>query len=441
MLRRACGFFLDAAGGIVGVTNLLRDRKRAVRLGILLLILCVCGIGALLLAPRMDLPCIAQQVVHADDDYYAGWTCLHYAAIRGDVDTIEQMLEAGMPIDQTDQLGRTALMEAASAGALTAVDELIVHGANVNAADRAGFTALQLAAQSQHAAVVRRLLRADAQVNTTNRWQQTALWLVSWQTRQSNTQVAHSLVAAGAEVNLADEHGNTPMHMAARAGRNRMVAYLLQAGAQVDPRNQRGQTPLYLAVIGNHLRSARLLLRHGADPNISADKRSALEMALQNGYRDIADLLAAYGARGYRRFASRARIERGRQRLQAGQAKAAITAFNAALAVAPNNASAHYYRALAYLQTGQPRQAIQDLQRALTLAPEHVEALEQAGLVYTQLEQYQRAAETLQKLIALQPEYGRAYHLLAVAQRQLEQPSKAQANSTKACELGYQSAC
>lgn len=412
------------------------------RLGIPLVLICVCCVGAvILLAPRMDFACIAQRVSHANDDYYSGWSCLHYAAIRGDVETIDEILQSGAPGDQRNSLGRTPLMEAARDGELAAVNRLILRGADVNATDEAGFTALHLAAQAQNAAVVRRLLRANAAVNALNQWHQTPLWLVSWQPEVDTTQIAHSLVSNGANVNLADENGNTPLHMAARAGRYRMVAYLLEAGARVTATNEQGRTPLYLAVIGNNLRSARLLLRHGANPNTRAGDTTALELALNKGYRDMADLLAAHGALGYQRYAAGARTERGRTRLEAGRLNAAVAAFDAALAVAPNNATAHYYRGLAFMRMGQLERALADFRKTLAIAPHHAGALEHAGLAYAQRGQYKRAVQQYKQLIAVRPDYGRGYHLLAKALYQLGRKAAAQSTARKACQLGYKAAC
>lgn len=264
-----------------------------------MLLLCLLGASVFWSLTQTNTVCLAQSLLHGNDDDYAGWTCLHYAAARGDDKAIDRLLTRDTPVDPRNSLGRTPLMVAAKNGALGSVDQLLGHGANVNAHDQAGFTALHLAAQELHAAVVRRFLRADARVNAQNKWQQTPLWLVAKQTEGNNTVIAHSLISNGAKVNTADAQGNTPLHMAARAGRYRMVKYLLTVGASVDPSNRQEQTPLYLAVIGNSLRSARILLRHGADPDVTSQGRSALEMASNHVNRNMANLLAAYGADGH----------------------------------------------------------------------------------------------------------------------------------------------
>lgn len=411
------------------------------RLQLLVLLLCACGITAVLMAPRTGFVCLAQQMIHAGDAEYADWRCLHYAAVRGDLEAIVQLLDYGTPVDQRNDAGRTALAEAARDGELAAVRRLINRGANVDAADQAGFTPLHLAAQAQNPAVVRHLLGARASVNARNKWQQTPLWLASWQTRRGNSEVTHSLVANGADVNLADEKGYTPLHMAARAGRDAIVAYLLDEGARVDPRNQQSRTPLYLAAIGDNLHSARLLLRNGADPNARAGDWTPLRVALNDGHRDLADLLAAYGARGYERYAARARVEAGRRLLEDQRLDDAVAAFDEAIAMAPDNEQAYYYRGLAHMRQNASDRALDDFQEALARAPDHAGALERAGMVYAQRGQYEQAIAKLQQLVNQRPDYGRGYHLLAENLRSLGKVERAESGAAKACRLGYQAAC
>jgi len=62
--------------------------------------------------------------------------------------------------------------------------------------------------------------------------------------------VVVALLAGGAAVNTADITGATPLHFAARYGRETVVAALLGAGANVDQSNNRGDTPLRTAKAG-----------------------------------------------------------------------------------------------------------------------------------------------------------------------------------------------
>jgi ankyrin repeat protein len=59
--------------------------------------------------------------------------------------------------------------------------------------------------------------------------------------------IAETIIALGGDVNQADAIGNTALHQAATKGFNRVVELLVANGAQVNVKNKRGQTPLALA--------------------------------------------------------------------------------------------------------------------------------------------------------------------------------------------------
>jgi ankyrin repeat protein len=84
------------------------------------------------------------------------------AARTGDVDSIEAQLNAGVPVDSTDQHGQTALMLASHSGCLAVVECLLRHGASLNVTAKYGLSALMLAIVAGHEPVARTLVRAGA---------------------------------------------------------------------------------------------------------------------------------------------------------------------------------------------------------------------------------------------------------------------------------------
>ena len=98
---------------------------------------------------------------------------------------------------------------------------------------------------------------------------ETALHLVI--ARRDNTWLSF-LLAKGANPNLADNRGNTPLMNAVQARFEDGVRTLLAGGAQIDQTNGSGETPLIRAVQIRDIGLVRLLVAQGAN----ADKRDTI---------------------------------------------------------------------------------------------------------------------------------------------------------------------
>lgn len=80
-----------------------------------------------------------------------------------------------------------------------------------------------------------------------------------------NIETIQRLVSAGTNVNIADEHGETPLGKAVSINKPDIVQLLLSAGADVNAAQENGNTPLHCAMIGDRAEIARLLLSANAD--------------------------------------------------------------------------------------------------------------------------------------------------------------------------------
>ena len=68
------------------------------------------------------------------------------------------------------------------------------------------------------------------------------------------------------------QEGNTPLHCAAFYGHVAVAEMLIAAGAEVNLANNYGMTPLRWAARNGHLEVVQLLLRHGADKELKGNK-------------------------------------------------------------------------------------------------------------------------------------------------------------------------
>ena len=92
------------------------------------------------------------------------------------------------------------------------------------------------------------------------------------------------LLTFGANPNLADKQGVTPLMLASQLGYVEGIAILASKGARVDGSNDAGETPLILAVHRKDIPMVRILLAGGADPSRSDNSgRSARDYAKLEG--------------------------------------------------------------------------------------------------------------------------------------------------------------
>jgi ankyrin repeat protein len=92
------------------------------------------------------------------------------------------------------------------------------------------------------------------------------------------------LLNRGANPNIADRRGVTPLMRASQLGFFEGVQYLVTKGARVDAPNETGETPLILAVHRRDTAMMRALLGAGADPDRADNSgRSARDYAELEG--------------------------------------------------------------------------------------------------------------------------------------------------------------
>ena len=270
-----------------------------------------------------------------------GFSALHYACMQANHGFMSRLLDRrGPDFEAFYDLRKYGLStepshSTASKRRIQAVRCLIDHSADVHASSK-GFTPLHIAAltaQEQlvsillsHGAnatgipvitayyglttsVVDLLLTRGACVSAADsRWNKTAL---IWTAEIGSPDTLKVLLSHGADVNHQDNQGSSALHYAGANARNESITLLLDAGADPNLLDLGGSTPLirlarasrfYLAgkwwnpSVGEREKAATLLLKCGCDPSVRDSHGTlAIHYAAGNGYQGVLEAIENLG--------------------------------------------------------------------------------------------------------------------------------------------------
>lgn len=115
-----------------------------------------------------------------------------------------------------------------------------------------------------------------------------------------NISQVRRLLSQGTPVDVKNENGDQPLHLASRNGHLPVMVILLRNGAPVNVANKSGDLPLHLAVERGHLSLVKLLVtKYGVDVNAKgANGRTALELAVAAVHEKIVKFLRENEAPG-----------------------------------------------------------------------------------------------------------------------------------------------
>jgi ankyrin repeat protein len=192
----------------------------------------------------------------------AAYRGLHAAAARGDMATLTQLLSAKADINQRDAYGRTPLHVATFAKQRAAVRALIQAGADTGALENDRYDAVTIAAVADDEETLRTLLGLGASAKlVTSRYDGTALIAAA---HLGHDGVVRQLIAAGAPL----DHVNN-LHWTATiesivlgnggARHQATLKALVEAGANLQLTDRHGKTPLDLARSYGYAEMVRLL--------------------------------------------------------------------------------------------------------------------------------------------------------------------------------------
>jgi ankyrin repeat protein len=188
-------------------------------------------------------------------------TPLFHACEMGHVETARILLKHGADPDCTDQDLRTPFSNALGGGEQEMAELLLEFGANPNGPVECYDPPIVAAAEAGDAAFVKRLLDMNVDPNRIGAGGDTAL------TATGSVECACELLRRGAEINLRNAAGKTPLLQKRFSGSLELLKCYVDAGADVNVADADKVTVLMHLTNRPEIKLAELLIEAGADIN------------------------------------------------------------------------------------------------------------------------------------------------------------------------------
>lgn len=163
-----------------------------------------------------------------------GVTALIAAAYGDHIEVAKLLIAAGADVNVKDHTQQSAYLIPTADGSLEFLQLTLQAGADVHSTDSYNGTGLIRAADRGHVEIIAELLRTDIKIDHINRLGWTALLeaIILGDGGERHSEVVRLLVTAGADVNLADSQGVSPLAHAQQRSHQSIVKILQQAGAR-----------------------------------------------------------------------------------------------------------------------------------------------------------------------------------------------------------------
>jgi len=217
---------------------------------------------------------------------------LRAAIVASHLDTTEHLLRLGCPVNKGEN--EKPIHVASQLGQKEMISLLLQHGASLISHTDSGNRALHLASEHGHLSLVKYLVEEKSDdLNALNYENETPLHLAA---RNGRDYIVTYLVEGGCDINAASANGATCLHVACENGHYSTVECLLKHEAEVNSMNSAGQTTLHIAASQGQTKIVELLFLHNANISLRAkDGITPLLAASINGHQDTVLFIVQHG--------------------------------------------------------------------------------------------------------------------------------------------------
>ena len=219
-------------------------------------------------------------------------TAVHIATQQNNMKSLSKLLELGAdPNLRTSDFGYTPLIYAIKSSNIAAVDILLNMGADINLTSTTGNLPITIALVDKEYELIIKLLKAGARPDATDKNQQNSLHVLAQYSSEEDfidiikyLQKQNNSDEPLTYINKQDSSGKTALHFTVASMGAEAVASLIDAGAEINIRDNDGATPIHHAsMLGNNEALDELVFSFGNPMLKNKNRQTAKDVALDEG--------------------------------------------------------------------------------------------------------------------------------------------------------------
>lgn len=212
---------------------------------------------------------------------------LHKAVLQADMEKIQKLVKAGVPLEAKDKKGETALFYALDRNLVNIARFLIQNKSDVNVTNTNGRHAVQSAIANNQYDLVKMMLDHGLELEFSKQGG-TVLTFASSQT-PTNFKIIQLFIDRGVKINVKDKyHYSALMYLTTKESPNLdLIKYMIKKGADLNAKDKDGKSILRILVEARTINKplVQFLVENGADIN-SKDKEGKTIFDFINDYYD-----------------------------------------------------------------------------------------------------------------------------------------------------------